>query len=111
MKLKWKVSEPSTGPYRSFHRRGWPMAYYANGEPAAALYCDDEYTPSRARGESKHAEIRINVADHSVLTSDGRPTFKWVTAVKRGVSLDHAKMIAAQVIAAHPQFMPKKEKP
>lgn len=107
MKLKWKVAEPPTGRYRSFHRRGWPTADFLNGKPAVMLSCDDAYSPRRARGELAHAEIRVSVADHSTVTTDGRPTFTWRTAAKRATTLAEAKEIALKVLEAHPDFWPK----
>lgn len=107
LKLTWRVAEAPTGRYRSFQRRGWPSAKWPGGQPAATLSCEDDYRPAMARGEQAHAEIRVYVADHSLLTSDGRPTFKWMLCKARGRSLEQAKAIAERVLAQHPQFHPK----
>jgi hypothetical protein len=61
-KLQWRVAEPPTGPYRSFYKRAWPVAYL-RGQMVFMLTCEDSYVPSLVR-EGKHAEIKINVAYH-----------------------------------------------
>lgn len=109
VKLIWRVAEAPTGRYRAFQRRGWPGAHWPSGEPAVSLSCEDDYSPARARGEVPHAEIRVSIADHACVTTDGRPTFRWRVCKQRARSLDEAKQIAANVLAEHPQFHPKEK--
>ncbi len=106
MKLIWRVAEAPTGRYRAFQRRGWPGAHWPSGEPAVTLTCEDDYSPARARGEVPHGEIVVSIADHSHVTTDGRPTFRWRRCKQRARSLDEAKQIAANVLQEHPQFWP-----
>lgn len=63
-KVIWKVAEAPTGMYRSFERRGWPVAHYADGSVAACISCEDDYCPRDVR-EGKHAPLTVRVADHS----------------------------------------------
>jgi hypothetical protein len=49
VKLKWYVQSAPTGRYRSFARRGFPSASYANLPQecaAVSLHCEDDYIPS-----------------------------------------------------------------
>ena len=93
MKLYWRVSEPHTGRYRSFHDRAWPTAYFDKEHTLSAvrLTCDDSYVPALVR-EGKHAPIRISIADYS--GTDGR--FKWKRLIRVAVTLEEAKELAAQ---------------
>lgn len=107
MKIKWRVAEAPTGRYRAFQRRGWPAAEWPDGKVAAMLSCEDDYSPARARGEVHHAEIRVYIADHSHLTTDGRPTFQWKLCKARARSLEQAKRIAERMLELYPQFHPR----
>jgi hypothetical protein len=102
MKLKWKVSSPPTGRYRSFEKRGWPTASFPNGDPAAAIYCKDDYEPSLAK-TGQHAELVICVAKWHRKESGGR-TFEWKTLVLRAATLDAAKQLVTDFFAKHPEF-------
>lgn len=98
MKIKWRVAAAPTGRYRSFDKRGWPMAETADkGEPVFRLDCADAYVPRLVR-EGKHAEIEIRVRCGRKET-DG---WQWKRLVKRAATLDEAKAIVAPVYRAEP---------
>lgn len=107
VKLTWRVADPPTGRYRSFYPRGWPSAQWPSGQPAAVIYCDDSYTPARGRGEATHGPLKVCVADHSVRTAEGRPTFRWRTCSHRPETLAEAKALAERVLGKHPEFHPQ----
>lgn len=107
MKLIWRVAPAPTGRYRVFQKRGWPSADWPNGQCAVMLSCEDAYSPARARGEVPHEEIRVYVADHSHLTTDGRPNFQWKLCKVRARSLEQAKRVAERVLELYPQFHPR----
>lgn len=100
-KLKWRVSEPWTGPYSSFHKRGWPTAEL-DGEIAFALYCDDAYVPADVK-TGNHREITIHVADRRV---EG-PGFKWRVMKNKANTLAEAKAIAQAFADDHPEVFVK----
>jgi hypothetical protein len=102
MKLKWKVSPPPTGRHRSFETRGWPTAYFQNGDPAAAIYCKDDYEPSLVK-TGQHAELVVWVAKWHRQEGGGR-SFKWKTLVRRANTLDAAKQLATEFFRQHPEF-------
>jgi hypothetical protein len=103
MKLYWKVSDIPTGPYRSFETRDWPTAYFDKEMclPAAHIYCDDEYKPSRIK-TGNHAELRVRVTDWSVIGQG----FKWKTMAMRFKTLEEAKFGGGKFFDYHPEFLP-----
>ena len=107
VKLRWKVQEPSTGRYRSFNRRVWPNADYADGRPAASIDCEDEYHPASVR-EGKHAPLTVRIADYSrpsnITTGAG---FTWVKIIRQFTTLQEAKQGAERLLQNHPELMPK----
>ena len=98
MKLKWTVSEAPTGRYRSFHKRGWPYAEFADGRNAAMIHCDDSYIPANVR-EGKHAPLFVYIADYSAGDS-----FKWRKLKMNAATLDDAKAIAANFWTKRPEL-------
>ena len=99
-KIKWKVAEKETGRYASFHKRGWPDAYYSNGDIAAALYCDDSYCPRLAK-TGEHGDITVRIADYSTTP------WRWRTLVKRCKTLPDAKSLVDAALGFHQTFIPK----
>src|SRR5208282_1286331 len=77
-KIRWKVDSAPTGRYRSFSKRGWPSADYANGDIAAHILCEDEYIPSNIK-EGKHAPLTVHVADWNIPPEERgkRGAFVW----------------------------------
>jgi len=104
MKLKWKVEEETTGPYRSFFKRGWPSAYLPDGRVAFSVSCEDSYVPSRVKS-GHHKELKIQVADWS----EKAGTFVWKTLKKRAATLAEAKEIAKDFAERHPHVFEPKE--
>ena len=100
MRIKWKVSEKSTGRYRSFIPRRWPIAYYADGSICAAIYCDDEYTLNRAK-EGKHRLLTVRIADYS------QEKWAWLQMKYKPVTLGEAKRFVEIVLQKHPEYMPE----
>ncbi len=98
MKLKWKVGEAPTGRYRSFEKRGWPCADFADGRCAAMIQCDDSYVPAAAR-EGNHAPLSVYIADYSAGKS-----FKWRKLKLTAATLDEAKAIAANFWSKRPEL-------
>jgi hypothetical protein len=103
VQVKWKVAEAPTGRYRSFEKRGWPSASFKGTDRSAiAIYCDDSYTPQRAR-DGMHGELMVCIADYSV---EG-PGFKWRTLKARFKTLDEAKAAGINALDKHSSFLPK----
>lgn len=100
VQIRWKVGEVPTGRYRSFSKRGWPMASYMDGRPAAAIYCEDEYRSSNVV-EGKHELLTLNIADHS------RTPWKWVKSTTQYKTLQEAKDAAQRFLVKFPNLVPK----
>lgn len=102
MKIKWKVSPAETGPYSSFHKRQWPSAHYCDEQesPAAMIICDSSYVPRRAKS-GDHPQLKVAIANHST-----KPTWVWEWSAKKYDTLDEAKAGVAEVLKAHPEYMP-----
>lgn len=107
MKIKWKVDPAPTGLYRSFAHRGWPTAEFANGDNAALIRCDDDYTPKRAKGEQPHAPLTVCVYDYRGASAMKHSKWLRMVLVKKFSSLADAKKAVAAFYAANPQFMPE----
>lgn len=103
-KLIWRVSEASTGPYRSFIRRSWPSATGADGSVRFHLTCDDEYVPRNVR-EGNHGPITIRVAmKNPPELRDQKGGFSWRTLKARASTLKEAKTICQQFVDSHPDW-------
>lgn len=101
IKIKWKVNTAPSGLYRSFHDRSWPDAEYLDGSICAAISCSDAYTPARARGEQKHGELTLRIADHS------KTPLVWRKVSVRFNSLSELKKELLHILKKHDQFPPK----
>lgn len=100
VKLKWKVAEAPTGPYRSFEKRRWPTAEYVDGSPAARIECDDRYVPANARS-GNHAPLTLWIADHSA-----KPNWAWRKAKSTFATLQEAKDAVTDLLKKNPQCVP-----
>jgi hypothetical protein len=97
-KLKWKVKEAPTGPYRSFARRGWPWGLH-EGKVMITFVCDDDYRPARvATGE--HKPLTVRVADRS----NGPSPFIWRSLSAKADTLSEAKKMAQEFFNKNPEF-------
>lgn len=105
LKLKWKVQEAPTGRFRSFERRGWPMAEFPDGSMAAMISCDDDYIPRDVR-EGKHSELTLHLADYR---DKGPEAAKWcwVKVTQKFKTLNEAKAAAPRVYEKHPELLQK----
>lgn len=95
--IKWRVQEAPTGRYRSFERRGWPIAYYADGSIAAQIKCEDDYKP-RSIETGDHRLLKVNFTDYSV---EGRP---WRRLKIEFKTLDDAKLAFENFIKHNPKY-------
>lgn len=109
-KITWKVAEPPSGRFRSFHKRGWPSAGIGpNSQAAISIYCEDDYRPARVK-TGEHAELKVTVAEW--FTREGNtPSFHWRTMKQRFATLDEAKKFATEWYLAHPNFWPPELQP
>ena len=94
VKLRWKTSEVPIGRYRSFSKRHWPMAEFADGRTAYAIYCEDDYTAKRGKGEHGHAPLTLRFADWPEVRPEGAAAFTWRTFKTRFGTLAEAKAYA-----------------
>lgn len=99
VKIKWKVQEPETGRYRSFHKRGWPSAEFMDGATCAYVSCEDEYTYARVK-TGDHKPLILRMAKY-----EGN-SWKWVTMKKQYATLKELKDAIPRILAAHPEFIP-----
>ena len=101
IKLKWKNGSRPTGRYRAFDTWAWPSGHYLNGKPAAIIYCDDSFSPLKAKS-GEHKPLKLCVADYTVTP------WKWRTVKKRYDTLDEAKAAALPIIESngfmHPDY-------
>lgn len=102
-KIKWVVSEASTGRYRSFERRSWPSAHYNDEQeiPCASIHCEDEYRPAQAKS-GEHNPLEIRIADHSA-----SPSWTWRKLKARAATLDEAKALVKNFLEQHQEMMPE----
>ncbi|CAN7600875.1 hypothetical protein [Bosea sp. LjRoot237] len=104
-KIKWRVDEAPTGPYRSFFKRGWPSASYHSGDPAARIACDQGYRPADAKS-SDHPPLLVHIAEW--FDREGQcQSFKWRKLKGTFATLSDAKAAAERFIEAHPEYGPK----
>lgn len=99
IKVKWKVSEPPTGRYRSFHRRGWPTATYATGQICAQIRCDDDYYPKAVKA-GEHAPLTLLVADHR------DKCFKYLRVTQQFKTLAELKRWLDHRLQQNPPWLP-----
>jgi hypothetical protein len=101
VKIRWKVAEAPTGPYRSFSFRGWPTAHYQNESQniCGDIQCKDDYTPFRAKS-GNHAPLTVRVCDHST------SPLNWLTLKVQCTTITDAKAALAAYIDRHPEVMP-----
>ena len=105
--MKWKVGPVAKGPYRSFEKRGWPMAENAEtGESLFMIWCKDEYTPERSRGEQDHAPLFLYVA-HRANSEVG---FTWRKLKTEYAKLADAKRAAKWFFETRPAWFVNKTK-
>lgn len=105
VKLKWYVQPAPTGRYRSFERRGFPSADYANlpKELAAVrLHCKDCYIPSDVK-IGNHSEIVISIA----FWHEDTQGFDWKQLKTKAKTLKEAKELAEDFINKYPHIQPK----
>ncbi len=102
MKYKWKVQEALTGRYKSFEKRGFPEAWYENGDIAALMSSESDYDPRDVKlGEYKPITLRI--ADHSI-----KP-WKWRKITGEYKTIQDAKDAFERILIKHPEISPKEE--
>lgn len=103
IKIKWKVSEAPSGMYRSFYKRGWPKAYYENGDICAQIICKDSYTPSNIKTK-QHAPIYLWIANYNVAdrNKDGRWT--WEKVETAFSSLKEVKQAIEVLLKEYPEW-------
>jgi hypothetical protein len=108
-KIRWKVDPAPVGQYRSFERRRWPSAEYANGDVAMRIECEDDYVPSLAKG-GKHAPLIVYAADWNVKPEERgkKGAFVWRKLKSAFPTLADARAAAAKVIDEHPELHPEK---
>jgi hypothetical protein len=63
-KIKWEVSPAPTGPYKSFHWRGWPVGRTECGM-TLMIGCEDDYVPKRVRA-GDHRPLKLKFRDDTV---------------------------------------------
>lgn len=97
LKIKWVVQPQAVGRYRSFERRGWPVAEYADGTTAGSIRCVDDYVP-RVVKNGNHEPLTLMVADHS------QTPFKWMKATKQFTTLREAKAALTAILEKHPHL-------
>lgn len=99
-KIKWRVAPAPTGQYRSFDKRSWPKAIYANGDICASISCEKQYYPCDVIS-GNHPELTIRIADYSV------DCWVWRTLTRRCATLKEAKELVETFLTQHPEFIPK----
>jgi len=97
IKIKWEVSPASTGLYRSFHRRNWPVGI-VNEKNRILLECEDDYVPANAKS-GNHSPITIKVD----IFQDGE--MKLVKLVETSPTLADAKARAKKFFVANPHYV------
>ena len=106
IKLKWKVMPQPTGPYKSFQPRGWPQAYYPDGNIAGTITNTEgqRYSPYMVRDNS-HAPLKVIVYDYS----EGVQKRKHYSSKNTFATVNDAKDALARIIDQNPHFVPKEE--
>lgn len=98
--IKWTVEPPPTGQWRSFYKRGWPIAYYKNEEETlcAQISCGDKYIPSKVK-TGDHKELTLVIYDYSSGTRKIRK------AIHKPKTLKEAKELLIIILTKNPQLM------
>jgi hypothetical protein len=112
LKLKWHVGTVPTGRYRSFEKRAWPSADYADGRTAAYIRCEHSYRPSMVR-DGIHSPLTVMVADYSHPSNiTNNCGFTWVKIPFQCATLVEAKQAVIKLLTEFPHMMtnPVKEK-
>lgn len=99
LKIKWKVQEAPTGRYRSFFKRGWPVAEYDDGYIAARIECTVGYHPVIVTS-GDHPVLTLYIADYS------KKPWKWVTVQRRMKTLQEAKDALVSLLEKYPHLTP-----
>ena len=102
MKIKWQVAPAPTGQFRSFEKRGWPVAIYEDGQYAGYILCADSYEPATAK-TGKHAPLTVHVFDYS----QGAQMRKSWRLKKEFATLAVAKDGLIEYLKKHPDWEPK----
>ena len=100
--IKWHVEEASTGPYRSFHKRGFPRGEFQNGKPALHLVCADNYISAKTIPNSP---IKVLVAQYhpeNIRAKFG--AFSWRTIAREFATVAEAKAAGEKFLSQHPEF-------
>lgn len=98
MKIKWKVQAAPVGRYKSFERRGWPLAESDDGRTLFAVSCADDYIPTRVKTGS-HAPLKLRVAVYNKKTHG----FDWATLNREFSTLADLKDAATEFAARRPE--------
>lgn len=100
VKLKWRVGEKPTGPYRSFHKRSWPTAWLGE-QLVAALDREDGrgYWPN----EAETSVLVVRVFDYR----EGSVGRKSARLKARPVGVKEAKELVQRFYSANPDWLPK----
>ena len=102
LKIKWKVAETPSRKWRCFHPRGWPAAFYENGDCCAQILCNDEYDPSNIRTRN-HSYLTLMIANYNVNKQlEGR--FKWKKFAATFLTLKEAKDAVTKILTTLPQL-------
>lgn len=100
VKLKWRLAEKPTGPYRSFYPRHWPQAW-VDDHLVASLSSTSDRAYSRPIAESE--ELRIFVYDYR-----GGVQARAMRSLKaRPVGVKAAKELVQRFYSANPDWLPK----
>ena len=99
--IKWKVASEPTGMYRSFNRRRWPSAEYADGRPAASILCEDDYVPCDVK-VGNHRSLTVSVCDYS--TRDGNCPWTRRNMVRTFATLKEAKDAFSALVESKPEI-------
>lgn len=103
-KLKWRVAEAPTGPYRSFSHRSWPSADYPDGNIAGFITCDDSYVPAQAKAGT-HPPLHVYVSSYATAEQReaGAGTFTNRHMKATFATLPEAKAALERYLAEHPE--------
>jgi len=108
-KIVWRVQPVPTGMHRSFHRRGWPQAYYGKDGPLLAmLSCAEDYAARRVATDSNdHGPLTISVCHHQ--HPDTPRSWKVFTLKRTAATLEEAKRRVESFYEAKPDWLPKEK--
>jgi hypothetical protein len=98
--IKFQVSDVPVGLYRSFKKRGWPIASYPDTSSCAMISCDKEYVPREIR-EHRVFDLRVKIA---VYNESGYFEWRYLGTYKR--TLQEVKLFIFNYVAHHPEIYP-----